>query len=117
MESEFWTLLDHLAATCPVKIDRPKGSAHPRSPDVLYPLDYGYLEGSTTVDGDGLDVWLGSLPQKRLTALALTADGRKRDAEMKLLLGCTPQEMQTILDFHNHGAMRAMLVRRPAPMD
>jgi inorganic pyrophosphatase len=113
IQTEFWEYLDQLIAACPLVIDRPKGSAHPRYPELIYPLDYGYLEGSTTVDGGGLDVWVGSLPERSLTALALTVDLYKRDAEIKLLLGCDANDLQTILAFLNGHSMRATLIRRP----
>jgi inorganic pyrophosphatase len=114
MQPEFWNALDELLAACPLVIDRPKGTAHPRYPELIYPLDYGYLEGSTTVDGGGLDAWAGSLPERALTALALTVDLYKRDAEIKLLLGCSEDDLQTILAFLNGHSMRAVLIRRPA---
>jgi inorganic pyrophosphatase len=113
MQVEFWNVLDQLLAACPLVIDRPKGTCHPRYPELIYPLDYGYLQGSTTIDGGGLDAWRGSLPEGALTALALTVDLHKRDAEIKLLLGCTEDEQQTILAFHNDGLQRATLIRRP----
>lgn len=114
---EFWEYLDRLIAACPVVVDRPKDSRHPRYPELVYPLDYGYLEGSTTVDGGGLDVWVGSLPERRLAALALTVDLKKRDAEMKLLLGCSAAETRIILDFLNGNSMRAILVVRPPAVE
>lgn len=116
MQVEFWQYLDQLVAACPVVVDRPKGSAHPRCPEVIYPLDYGYLDGSTTVDGGGLDVWVGSNPERSLTALALTVDLFKRDAEIKLLLGCNVGELQTILDFLNGRSMRATIIHRPVDL-
>jgi F420 biosynthesis protein FbiB-like protein len=114
--ADFWDYLDRLVTQHPVTVDRPRGSAHPAYPALIYPLDYGYLEGTTTVDGGGLDVWLGSLETRQLDALALTVDLHKRDAEIKLLLGCTPAEKQVILDFLNGHAMRAWLVPRAGPM-
>ena len=113
MDPEFWSYLDRLVADCPLVIDRPKGSTHPRFPSIIYPLDYGYLEGSTTVDGGGLDVWVGALPDRSLRAVALTVDLEKRDAEIKLLLGCSEIDIRTVLDFHNDGSMRATVVYRP----
>lgn len=113
MEADFWTYLDRLLAAHAVVIDRPRGSAHPRYPSLIYPLDYGYLENTTTVDGDGLDVWVGSRPERSLDGLALTVDLHKRDAELKLLLGCTEAEKTIILDFLNGNSMRACLVARP----
>jgi inorganic pyrophosphatase len=108
----FWSFLDRLVAAHPIVIDRPRHSTHPRYPEVVYPLDYGYLDGTTTVDGGGLDVWRGSLPDAHLDAIALTVDLHKADAEIKLLLGCTEAEQQIILDFLNGADMRAMLVTR-----
>lgn len=117
MLPEFWEYLDRLIAASVIAIDRPRGSAHPRFPDMIYPLDYGYLERTTTVDGGGLDLFVGSLAEKRLDAVALTVDLHKRDAEIKLLLGCTPDEQAVILDFLNGFSMRAMLVPRQTHLD
>ena len=51
-EREFWIFLDLLVAQHPVVIDRPKGSYHPEHPQILYEVDYGYLEGTSSPDGD-----------------------------------------------------------------
>ena len=110
---EFWAALDKLVASSSIIIDRPKGSAHPRYTEYIYPLDYGYLDGTSSMDGEGIDLWLGSKADKDLTALLCTVDLVKRDSEIKLLLGCTEDEIQTVLKFHNqHELMRGMLVRR-----
>jgi inorganic pyrophosphatase len=118
MESgaSFWTYLDSLIQSAELVIDRPKGSAHPRYPPLIYPLDYGYLRGTTGGDGHELDVWCGSLPEKALDAIVCTVDLLKRDVEVKLLLGCTEDEKAIICDFHNDGEyMAAILVKRGAP--
>ena len=101
-------------AACTLRIDRPQGTRHPRYPDWVYPLDYGYLEGTRSADGGGIDVWVGSLAEKRVAAIICTVDTVKRDSEVKILLGCTTQEMQEILDFHNDGLQAGILVERPA---
>jgi coenzyme F420-0:L-glutamate ligase/coenzyme F420-1:gamma-L-glutamate ligase len=109
---DFWDYLDRLVAESQVVVDRPRGSTHPRYPGLVYPLDYGYLEGTTMVDGGGIDVWVGSLASKIPDSVAMTIDLDKRDAEMKLLLGCTAAEKQIVLDFLNGASMRAWLVHR-----
>ncbi len=109
---DFWLALDELVAASAVKIDRPKGTAHPRYPDLIYPADYGYLENTRAMDGGGVDVWVGSLPERKLTAVVCTVDLLKRDTEIKLLLGCTPQEQATIWSTHNGAFQSALLVRR-----
>lgn len=110
--TDFWKRLDELVATSKIVIDRPAGTAHPRYPDFIYPHDYGYLAGTSSMDGDGIDVWLGSLAEKRVTAVICTIDMTKRDSEMKILLGCTPQEAKTILSTHNNGPQAGILCHR-----
>ena len=109
----FWQTLETLLATSTLTIDRPKGSLHPRYPDFIYPLDYGYLEGTHSGDGHGIDVWLGTLPERRVTAILCALDLDKRDIEIKILLACTDEEAQTILAIHNDGSHSAFLVPRP----
>jgi inorganic pyrophosphatase len=112
MQDDFWEFLDKLIQDSEIVIDRPKGSRHPRHPEIIYPLDYGYLAKTQSPDGDGIDAWRGSLPQTRLETILITVDLGKRDSEIKLLLGCTPQEIQIAYKFHNTGAMRAALLTR-----
>jgi inorganic pyrophosphatase len=112
-DERFWAHLDALVAGAAIHIDRPAGSAHPRYPAAIYPLDYGYLAGTTTVDGDGIDVWIGSLPDAAVVGVVCTVDLTKRDSEIKVLLGCTPQEARTVLAFHNAHSQAALLIPRP----
>jgi inorganic pyrophosphatase len=111
--AHFWQRLDELVASCELKIDRPKGSSHPRYSDFIYPMDYGYLEGTQSGDGGGIDVWVGSLSQRRVTGIVCTIDLQKQDSEMKILLGCAPQESREILAIHNDGSQSAILIERP----
>jgi len=97
----FWQGLENLITTNSIIIDRPKGKPHPRHPDMVYPLDYGYLENTTASDGGGIDVWMGSLQTKLLTGILCTFDKIKRDAEIKLLIGCTQEDIEIIRNFHN----------------
>lgn len=98
-------------------LDRPQGSAHPRYPDFVYPFDYGDLDGTLAADGGGVDVWIGSQPDRALTAIVCTVDRVKRDTEIKLLLGCIREEAQIILAIHNDGSQAAMLIGRGCEQD
>ncbi|RPJ25497.1 MAG: inorganic pyrophosphatase [Chloroflexi bacterium] len=117
-DTSFWQAMNALIVTNLIVIDRPKGSSHPRYPAVVYPLDYGYLENTTASDGSGIDVWLGSLnpTDKILTGILCTFDTLKRDAEMKLLIGCTAGDLQIIQDFHNP-LMPALYIPNPMVED
>ena len=110
--NHFWEIADDLVATSEIVIDRPKGSAHPRFPEFVYPLDYGYLAGTQSGDGCGIDVWLGADRSGGATAMACTADAVKRDAELKILLGCTKSEIETIQTFLNSGGQSCIILRR-----
>jgi len=110
---EFWDAVDHLISTSEIIIDRPKSTSHPRFPHVIYPLDYGYLAGTSSMDESGVDVWRGSLPCKTADALIVTIDLMKRDSEIKLLIGLTDEEKERVLDFHNDSRyMKGILINR-----
>jgi len=112
MHASFWTHLDTLIRSSALVIDRPKGFSRPHAPSVVYPLDYGYLQGISSSDGEGIDVWRGSLPEGHLDAVVCTVDVQKRDAEIKLLLGCTTAEKHAICNFHQSAVTAAILVER-----
>ena len=112
--SEFWTFIDTLAAQSEIVIDRPKGTAHPRYPDFIYPVDYGYLKDTTAMDGGGIDIWVGT-GEQTIDAILCTVDLLKRDAEIKILLGCTEEEKSLVVRTQNEtGYMKGILVRRQA---
>ena len=95
----FWDEMASLIVSRPIVIDQPQGSVHPRNPDLIYPLNYGYLEGTLAADGDGIDVWIGSQGKNALSGILCTYDTLERDAEIKLLLGCTQDDVQEIVNF------------------
>lgn len=110
---DFWGKLETLIAACSLVIDRPKGTAHPRYPDLIYPLDYGFLEDTTSPDGGGIDVWIGSLPERRLKGIICTVDLFKRDSEIKVILGCTDNEIALIVKMLNQGSMGGIWIPKP----
>jgi len=99
-ETPFWQEITELVTINAITIDRPKDTPHPRYPEIIYPLDYGYLENTTASNGGGIDVWIGSLGQRTLTGILCTFDTLKRDMEIKILLGCTGADLLTIQQFH-----------------
>ncbi len=50
MNPDFWTALDQLVSDSEIVIDRPKGSAHPKYPDFIYKVDYGYLNNTRDLE-------------------------------------------------------------------
>jgi inorganic pyrophosphatase len=108
----FWAALDELVSSTKLVIDRPRGKAHPRYPSKIYPLDYGYLEGTSTLDGGGIDVWVGEGGPGQVQGVQCTVDLFKRDTEIKILMGCSTEELAIIDKFLNQQSMRAIMVMR-----
>ena len=117
LDIDFWHAMQQLLLTNRIMLDRPKGTSHPRYSEMIYPLDYGYLENTTSSDGGGIDVWMGSLTivmsnPKTLTGILCTFDKLKRDAEIKLLIGCSTEDVHLIRDFHKE--MYTLYIPNPA---
>lgn len=109
---DFWKALDELVSKSEIVIDRPRGSAHPRFPDYIYKVDYGYLKDTASMDGSGIDVWVGS-GDKKIDAVMCIVDLMKRDSEIKILVGCTEEEKLEIFKTHNETQyMKGILIRR-----
>ena len=100
-DKDFWQAIDKLVSSGKIVIDRPKGSFHPRFPSIKYEVNYGYIENTASMDGGGIDVWRGSLPSDEVNAIICTVDLMKKDSEIKLLIGCTEEEIDTVYEFHN----------------
>lgn len=111
-DTEFWNALDELVQNSEIVIDRPKGSVHPRFPDFLYRVDYGYLKNTASMDGAGIDVWVGT-GGHAVDAVMCIVDLMKRDSEIKILIGCTEEEKQLVYETHNESPnMKGVLIRR-----
>ena len=108
----FWEALDEIVEKHRLVIDRPKGSRHPRFSRSIYPLDYGYLEGTRGGDGKGIDVWRGSALEITVVAAIITVDLLKAETEIKILFQCTEEEIETVLRYHNTYSQSGILVKR-----
>lgn len=109
---DFWKALDELVNSSEIVIDRPKGTAHPKYPDFIYKVDYGYLKNTSAMDGDGIDVWVGS-GEKTVDAIMCIVDLIKKDSEIKILIGCTEEEKAIVYETHNETPfMKGVLIRR-----
>ncbi len=111
--TEFWSALRRLLDRHTLVIDRPQGSCHPRFPEFIYPVDYGFLEGTRAGDGKEIDVFRGSLKADTLTGICCTADALKQDIEIKLLYNCSDAEVASIEKALNRGPMSCVVVLHP----
>lgn len=68
-----------------VTMDRPLGSTHPNYPDMVYPINYGYVEGIIAPDGEEQDAYvLGvSKPLNEFSGKLIAIVHRNDDVEEK----------------------------------
>lgn len=93
---KFWNFVQKVVDDSEIIIDRPKGSCHPNFKETIYITDYGYLKNTKSADGEEIDVYIGSNGTHEVDAIAVTVDVVKRDSEIKILVGCTQEEIKRI---------------------
>ena len=81
-----------LGTTVTVTVDRPLGSVHPEHPDMVYPVNYGYIEGITAPDGEEQDAYILGVdePVASFTGIVAGVICRKDDIEEKWVV--VPEE-------------------------
>ncbi len=74
-----------IGETVTVTMDRPLGSHHPRHPEMIYPINYGYIEGVMAPDGAEQDAYvLGvDVPLEKFTGRIIAIIHRFDDVEEK----------------------------------
>lgn len=96
INEKFWKYMQRLVDESEIVIDRPKGSCHPKFPETIYITDYGYLKNTGSSDRMDIDVYIGSRKNREICAAAITVNFVKRDSEIKILIGCTDEEIEKI---------------------
>ena len=68
-----------------VIVDRPLGSCHPDYPDLLYPVNYGFIPGILAGDGEEQDAYILGIeePVARFTGRVIAVIHRMDDVEDK----------------------------------
>ena len=70
------------------RIDRPLGSSHPRHPEMVYPINYGYVDGVFAGDGAEQDVYVFGTDQsiRTFTGKVVGVLHRLNDCEDKWIV-------------------------------
>ena len=74
-----------LGSVVKVTVDSPMGSIHPNHPDMVYPVNYGYIKGTLAPDGEEQDAYILGVdgPVERLTGRVIAIILRMDDIEDK----------------------------------
>ena len=74
-----------IGSTVKVIVDRPLKSTHPEHGDIVYPVNYGYIEGVIAPDGEEQDAYILGVgkPVKEFTGKVIAIIRRKDDIEDK----------------------------------
>lgn len=110
----FWQKVDTLFISSKLSISRRKGETHPLYHNLQYPVDYGHLDDTNGKEDaeNGISVYCGSQPRS-VTALIVAADILKKDLDVKILVGCTEDEISLVLRFLNQtDYQKTVLIRR-----
>ena len=86
------TLRRVIGKTVRGRIDRPLGSRHPRFPDLIYPVNYGYVEGVLGGDGEEQDAYVlgADGPLETFEGTVIAVVHRLDDAEDKWIVSLSP---------------------------
>jgi len=107
----FWQKIDSLCLTGDIKITYPKGSSHQVYHNIIYPVDFGSLFVLND-DGDGIKCFKGTAGSE-CRSVAISANLLDKNVVVKLLIGCTEEEEELILEFLNQtDQQKAVLIRR-----
>ena len=106
-----------IGTTQVVQVDRPLGSRHPRHPDLVYPLNYGFVPGTIAADGDEIDAYIIGVetPRETFEGSCIAVIHRLDDVEDKLVVApigaaFSSAEIRTATDFQER-YFRTRLVR------
>lgn len=83
-KAQVWSFL---GKTVTITIDRPIGTAHPKHPNILYPINYGYIAGELAPDNEELDVYILGVdkPLEQVRGQIIAIVHRNNDIEDKLV--------------------------------
>ena len=85
-EAKSWRILGKIVT---VTIDIPSGTNHPQNPDIIYPINYGYIKGIAVKDNNFQNAFVISTkkPMNGFTGIIVAIIKRKNELIDKLVVG------------------------------
>ena len=98
--------LDVIGKIVKVTVDRPMGSYHPNHRDIYYPVNYGYIKGIMSPDGEEQDAYILGVdhPVDEFTGRVIAVIHRYDDIEEKWVVApvgktYSAEEIKAQVDF------------------
>lgn len=96
----------YLGQKVEVVVDRPLGSTHPKYKNIVYPINYGFVQGILAGDGEEQDAYiLGvNVPVEHFVGRVIAVIKRRNDNEDKWVVAPEGQsysvaEIETLVNF------------------
>ena len=106
----FWQKVDTLFHSSSVKITKKKGDHHDEFHNLVYPMKY--LTDTKGSNGNGISVYVGSGSSK-VSALVVACDILMKELDVKMLIGCSEEEIEEVLRFLNQTEFqKTVLIKR-----
>ena len=70
----FWQKLDTLVLSSTMVIDHKKNTSHPNYPNLIYPVDYGYLKDDLNDNDDRISFFQGSEETSTVDSIVVCVD-------------------------------------------
>lgn len=108
----FWQKIDTLLLSSNLTVIRKKGDCHPTFKNLIYPVDYGWLDGDVA-DANHISVYMGKESRHIVTAVVIAADILEKTLDVKILAGCNEEETEAVLRYLNQtNYQKTVLIRR-----
>lgn len=103
---DMFNAIKYIGKEVEVKVDRPCGSSHPKYPDHIYPINYGFIPNTVSGDEEELDCYiLGQQePVKEYKGKCIAVIHRTNDNDDKLIVvpvdkKFTEEQIREMTDF------------------
>jgi inorganic pyrophosphatase len=89
-----------IGKTFHIQMDRPIGTKHPKHPEILYPINYGYIPGLLGGDAEEQDVYVldSKVPLQEADVTIIAVIYREDDIETKWVGVVDPKQEYTDAD-------------------
>lgn len=110
---------EYIGKILEAEIDRPMGTKHPKFPESIYPINYGYIPNTVSGDGKELDCYILGVfkPVKTFKGKCIAVIHRLNDNDDKLILTSEGKDysddaIRALTEFQER-FFKSIIIRKP----